>query len=284
MQTWPEHVERIVKLALEEDIGSGDITTRAIYSGCETGSATLVSRENGVLAGLDLAGWILLQVSTEVSFAPAAADGDRLSPGMVIARIEGPLAPILSAERTMLNFLQRMSGIATRTHRYSSELASTRTRILDTRKTAPGHRYLDKMAVRTGGGTNHRMRLDDRFLIKENHIRLAGGIDKAIRLCRDYRDRNGLQAAIEIEVTDLQELQQVIDHGGVEYVMLDNMSLELMAEAVGMVDGRFLTEASGNITLERLRPIAGTGVDFISSGALTHSVKAMDISLLVDIR
>lgn len=284
MRPWPEHVERIVKLALEEDIGSGDITTTAIYSGYETGSATLVSREDGVLAGLDLAGWILHQVSTEVSFAPAAADGDCLSPGMVIARIEGPLAPILSAERTMLNFLQRMSGIATRTYRYSNELASTRTRILDTRKTAPGHRYLDKMAVRTGGGTNHRMRLDDRFLIKENHIRLAGGIDKAIRLCRDYRDRNGLQAAIEIEVTGLQELQQVIDHGGVEYVMLDNMSLELMAEAVGMVDGRFLTEASGNITLKRLRPIAGTGVDFISSGALTHSVMAMDISLLVDIR
>ncbi len=282
MQQWPEHVRRIVRLALDEDIGAGDITTNAIYSGRETGAATLISRENGILAGIELAAYVQYQVSNEVVFTSVLRDGDLLSPGAVIARLEGPLAPVLSAERTLLNFLQRMSGIATRTHQYAKELESTRTRILDTRKTAPGHRYLDKMAVRIGGGTNHRMRLDDRFLIKENHIRVAGGIEKAIASCSAYRDKHGLDTGIEVEVTNLEELQQVIDCGGVDYVMLDNMRLEEMSEAVRRINGRFLTEASGNVTLVRLREIAQTGVNFISSGALTHSVRAMDISLLVD--
>ncbi len=282
MQQWPEHVQRIVSLALEEDLGSGDITTNAIFSGKETGSAILVSREDGVLAGIGLAESIQRLVSDKVRFETALKDGARLSPGMVIARLDGPLAPILSAERTLLNFLQRMCGIATQTDRYVRELESTGTRILDTRKTAPGHRYLDKLAVRVGGGTNHRMRLDDRFLIKENHIRMAGGIEQAIALCSGYRGQHGLEAGIEIEVTNLEELQEVLDCGGVEYVMLDNMPLDEMSEAVRRVEGRFMTEASGNVTLERLHAIAETGVDFISSGALTHSVRAMDISLLVD--
>jgi nicotinate-nucleotide pyrophosphorylase (carboxylating) len=282
MQQWPEHVQRIVSLALEEDLGSGDITTNAIYSGKETGSAVLVSREDGVLAGIGLAKFIQLLVSEKVTFDATLQDGGRLTPGLVVARLHGPLAPILSAERTMLNFLQRMCGIASRTALYVRELESTGTRILDTRKTAPGHRFLDKMAVRTGGGTNHRMRLDDRFLIKENHIRMAGGIERAIGLCSEYREQHGLEAGIEIEVTGLEELQKVLDCGGVDYVMLDNMSLDQMREAVLLVDGRIRTEASGNVTLERLRDIAGTGVDYISSGALTHSVRALDISLLVD--
>ncbi len=284
MRQWPDEVKRIVQLALDEDIGTGDITTHAIHTGHETGSATLVSREDGVLAGIELAGYILHLVSDEVSFSAVLQDGDPLTPGMVIARIEGPLAPILSAERTLLNFLQRMCGIASQTRRYVSELSAAKTRILDTRKTVPGHRFLDKMAVRIGGGTNHRMRLDDRFLIKENHIRMAGGIEKSISSCIAWRDRQGLNVGIEIEVTGLDELRQVIASGGVDYVMLDNMSLEMMKEAVRMVDGRFQTEASGNVTLERLRDIAETGVDYISSGALTHSVRAMDISLLVDNR
>ncbi len=275
-------MQRIVSLALEEDLGSGDITTNAIFSGKESGSAILVSREDGVLAGIGLAESIQRLVSDKVRFETALKDGARLSPGMVIARLDGPLAPILSAERTLLNFLQRMCGIATQTDRYVRELESTGTRILDTRKTAPGHRYLDKLAVRVGGGTNHRMRLDDRFLIKENHIRMAGGIEQAIALCSGYRGQHGLEAGIEIEVTNLEELQEVLDCGGVEYVMLDNMPLDEMSEAVRRVEGRFMTEASGNVTLERLHAIAETGVDFISSGALTHSVRAMDISLLVD--
>ncbi len=281
MRQWPEHVQRIVSLALEEDLGSGDITTNAIYSGSETGSAILVTREDGVLAGIGLAAFIQHIVSEQVTFETALKDGDRLSTGKIVARMRGPLAPILSAERTLLNFLQRMSGIASQTRRYVRELESTGTRILDTRKTAPGHRYLDKLAVRAGGGTNHRMCLDDRFLIKENHIRMAGSIAKAIALCASYRQQHGLKAGIEIEVTNLAELREVLDSGGVDYVMLDNMTLDEMREAVCRVDGRFLTEASGNVTLERLRDIAATGVDFISAGALTHSVKAMDISLLL---
>ncbi len=282
MQNWPDEVKKLVRLALEEDMGSGDITTDAIYTGKETGSAKLVSRQDGVLAGVDLAEFILEQVSDEVAFTPLLRDGEPLSDGIEIARLSGPLAPILSAERTMLNFLQRMSGIATRTCAFTKKLASTRARILDTRKTAPGHRYLDKLAVRTGGGTNHRIRLDDRFLIKENHIRMAGGITSAIDHCLKYRNSNNLDAAIEIEVTSLEELDQVIAHGKVEYVMLDNMSLEMMKEAVNRVQNRFFVEASGNVTLDKLAAIGETGVDFVSAGALTHSVPAMDISLLVD--
>lgn len=282
MHQWPEHVRRIVSLALEEDLGSGDITTNAIFSGRETGSAILVSRDDGVLAGIGLARYIQWEISDKVRFETILQDGDPLSSGQVIARLAGPLAPILHAERTLLNFLQRMCGIATHTALCVRELASTGTRILDTRKTAPGHRYLDKLAVRVGGGINHRMCLDDRFLIKENHIRMAGGIAQAIRFCSEYREQHGLETAIEIEVTTLEELQQVLATGGVDYVMLDNMPLDGMREAVRRVDSRYLTEASGNVNLDKLRAIADTGVDFISSGALTHSVRAMDISLLVD--
>ncbi len=283
MQNWPEEVQELVRLALREDIGSGDITTEAIYSGNENGTARLVARQDGVLAGIDLVSYILEQVSRDVVFRSSLRDGEPLAPGMEIALLEGPLAPVLSAERTLLNFLQRMCGIATRTRAYTQKLAYTRTKILDTRKTVPGHRYLDKMAVRIGGGTNHRMRLDDRFLIKENHIRMAGGISNAITACTNYRNRRNTDLAIEIEVTTLGELEEVITHGGVEYVMLDNMDLSAMKRAVSLVQRRFFTEASGNVTLDKLPAIAETGVDFISSGALTHSVPAMDISLLVDL-
>ena len=284
MHEWPDHVVELVRLALQEDIGSGDITTNAIHSGRERGTARLVTRQDGVLAGLDLAEYVLHQVSSVVRFESILSDGAPLVSGAEIARLEGPLAPILSTERTMLNFLQRMSGIATQTRSFVDVLEGTGTRILDTRKTVPGHRYLDKMAVRLGGGTNHRMRLDDRFLIKENHIRVAGGIENAISRCLDYRKMHKLDAALEIEVTSLEELDSVLDFGHVEYVMLDNMSYEMMKSAVNRVAGACYTEASGNMTLETLPDVSATGVDFISSGALTHSVRAMDISLLVDDR
>lgn len=283
MDKWPEYVEQLVRLALSEDIGTCDITTDAIYSGREEGKARLVARQDGMLAGLDLAKYIIAQVSDDVDFTARLKDGESFSDGVCIALLEGPLAPILSAERTMLNFLQRMSGIATRTSEYARKLANTSTKILDTRKTAPGHRYLDKMAVRIGGGTNHRMRLDDRFLIKENHIRMAGGISKAISRCSEYRNKHKLEAGIEIEVTNLKELEEVISTSGVDYVMLDNMDTVMMSKAVNRVSRRFYTEASGNVTLNKLPAIAETGVDFISSGALTHSVPAMDISLLVEV-
>lgn len=284
MQAWPEHVERIVGLALEEDVGKGDITTDAIYSGNETGSAVLVAKENGVLAGLGLVPYIVSQLDKNVTIQTGLNDGDTVIAGSVIASFEGPLAPMLSAERTLLNFFQRMCGIATRTREYVQALSSTRTKILDTRKTVPGLRYLDKLAVRAGGGENHRMRLDDRFLIKENHITMAGGIAQAINRCMEYRSSHNLEAAIEIEVANLRELEDVLAGEKVDYVMLDNMPLHEMRSAVERIDGRILTEASGNVTLDRLSEIAATGVDFISSGSLTHSVRAMDISMLVNNR
>ncbi|MEX0680589.1 MAG: carboxylating nicotinate-nucleotide diphosphorylase [Balneolales bacterium] len=282
MPDWPDHVKEIVRLALAEDIGSGDITTNAIYSGKEMGTARLIARRNGVLAGIELASYILHRVNPQVMFNPKVRDGQQIMEGTELALLKGPLAPVLSAERTMLNFLQRMSGIATRTRAFAKVLESTRSKILDTRKTVPGHRYLDKMAVRIGGGVNHRMRLDDRFLIKENHIRMAGGIEKAISHCIAYREKYNLKVAIEIEVTELDELDCVVTFGQVDYVMLDNMSLANIKKAVDRVQNKYYTEASGNITLENLLDIANTGVDFISSGALTHSVPALDISLLVD--
>ncbi len=282
MPEWPEQVKKIVRLALDEDIGSGDITTDAIYCGREKGVARVVSREAGILAGVELAKYVLRQVSEEVKVTSLIHDGEPLDRGMEIARIKGPLAPVLRAERTLLNFLQRMSGIATQTHAYTRLLASYPTKILDTRKTVPGHRYLDKLAVRLGGGENHRMRLDDRFLIKENHIRMAGGINEAISLCVAYRNGHALNTVIEIEVTSLEELDQVIADGRVEFVMLDNMDLREMKTAVDRVQNFFFTEASGNVTLNNLQAIADTGVDFISSGALTHSVRSLDISMLVD--
>lgn len=281
MQKWPDHVVRIIQLALDEDIGKGDITTNAIYTGKEKGFATLIAKENGILSGITLASFIVQYVSDRLLFTSYLQDGDSFSKGETLARIEGPLAPLLTAERTLLNFLQRMSGIATLTRKYVKVLEPYDTRIMDTRKTAPGLRYLDKMAVSCGGGVNHRIRLDDRFLIKENHIRMAGSISDALNLCQAYRKKNQLDAAIEIEVTSLGELESVITCGGADYVMLDNMSIPEMKRAVQWVNKRFFTEASGNVTLEKLPEIAETGVDFISAGALTHSVPALDISLLI---
>jgi nicotinate-nucleotide pyrophosphorylase (carboxylating) len=194
---------------------------------------------------------------------------------------KGPANILLTGERTVLNFMQRMSGIATKTHAYVKALEGTKAQILDTRKTVPGHRYLDKLAVRLGGGTNHRMRLDDRFLIKENHISVAGSVSKAIDSCIRFREAKNLQGVkIEIEVRNLDELSNVIHHGGVDFVMFDNMDILDMQTGVKMVGGRFLIEASGNVTLETVRDIAETGVDYISCGALTHTVKALDLSML----
>lgn len=281
MREWPEHVERMVTLALEEDIGKGDITTDAIYSGNETGSAVLVAKENGVLAGLDLIAFIIGKLDKDITFHTGRNDGDIVAGGSVIATLEGRMAPMLSAERTILNFFQRMCGIATRTRKYVRALSSTKTKILDTRKTAPGHRYLDKLAVLAGGGENHRIRLDDRFLIKENHIRMAGSIAAAVSRCRAYRSKHNTEAALEIEITSIAELDELLAAEPVEYVMLDNMPLQEMQDAVKRIDGMILTEVSGNVTLERVPEIAGAGVDFISSGELTHSVRAMDISMLI---
>lgn len=282
MHNWPDEVRELVRLALREDVGTGDITTQAIYTGSAAGKARLIAREPGVICGLELLAFIIQEQAPDLVFDTPVDEGDRVDAGTLIATLQGELAAVLTLERTLLNFLQRMSGVATRTRQFADILAPYSTRILDTRKTVPGHRYLDKLAVRTGGGTNHRMRLDDRFLIKENHIRMAGGIAQAVEACDRWRQSHDPAIPMEIEVTCLDEVEQVIAAGRVQYIMLDNMSPDLMQQAVSRIAGRFYTEASGNVTLENLVPIAESGVDFISSGALTHSVQALDISLLLD--
>lgn len=275
-----EEVKLIVARALEEDIGNGDITTGAIYSGVEKANATFVAKQEGVVAGLNVAEYIFQQIDDSIQFEMLTDDGAIVRKKDVIASVSGPAHSILTGERTILNFMQRMSGIATQTRKFVDLVAGTNAKILDTRKTVPGHRYLDKWAVRLGGGTNHRIRLDDRFLLKENHIAVAGSIENAIQACIKYRNKNLLDAEIEIEVRNLDELEEVLSVEGVDYIMLDNMSLADMREAVKRVDGSVPLEASGNVSIESVRAIAETGVDYISVGSLTHSVRALDISLL----
>jgi nicotinate-nucleotide pyrophosphorylase (carboxylating) len=276
-----KQVEWIVALALKEDIGEGDITTEAIYKGTEYVEAEIIAKEDGIIAGIELASYIYSRLDESIVFEPNVKDGHVIHRGQLAGVAKGPANILLTGERTVLNFMQRMSGIATKTHAYVKALEGTRTQILDTRKTVPGHRYLDKWAVRLGGGTNHRMRLDDRFLIKENHISVAGSISKAIDSCIRFRELKHLRdVKIEIEVKNLDELSNVIHHGGVDYVMFDNMDVLDMQTGVRMAGGRFLTEASGNVTLDTVRDIAETGVDYISAGALTHTVKALDLSML----
>jgi nicotinate-nucleotide pyrophosphorylase (carboxylating) len=272
----------IVALALREDIGDGDITTQATYQGDEVAEAEFIAKADGMVAGIALAEYIFDQLDTEITFSSNVKDGASVSRGQLLASVYGPTNRLLTGERTVLNFMQRMSGVATLTHRFVEKLDGTETKILDTRKTMPGHRYLDKWAVRLGGGKNHRMRLDDQFLIKENHIAMAGGIAPAIKRCRQYQKNKGLSARIEIEVPDLDTLDRVLAVGGVDIIMLDNMSLLDMKEAVQRINGRVETEASGNVTLDRVRSIAETGVDYISVGAITHSAQALDISMLLN--
>lgn len=275
-------VHHLVDLALKEDIRNGDITTQAIYKGNERAKATIWAKESGVIAGLDLAAYIFDKVDPELTLKNYFSDGDKIEKGDIIADVYGPSDSILTGERTVLNFMQRMSGVATKTRLFADSIAHTNTKLLDTRKTMPGHRYLDKWAVRLGGGKNHRYCLDDLYLIKENHIAIAGGISQAINACVNHRLRNRFSWKIEVEVRSIEDLEEVLSNDNVDYVLLDNMSIKQLSTAVKRVDGKIKTEASGNMTLERLPVVAETGVDFISVGAITHSVNALDISLLFD--
>ncbi|MEX0929277.1 MAG: carboxylating nicotinate-nucleotide diphosphorylase [Balneolales bacterium] len=279
----PEGTASLIELALYEDIGKGDITTEAIFQKNKMASGRFIAKEPGVVAGLDLAGAIFQKLDAGVQFERRFNDGDPVSQGDILAMVSGPANALLTAERTVLNFLQRMSGIASKTRNFVDAVSHTTCRILDTRKTVPGHRYLDKLAVQSGGGKNHRARLDDMFLIKENHIIAAGGIPQAINACNRYAAEKKLEAAVEIEVRNMTELEQVLQHGNVGYILLDNMTVAELGVAVAKIDQRFLTEASGNVTLETVGKIAETGVNFISIGALTHSVKALDLSLIFDL-
>lgn len=274
--------EHIVDLALAEDIGTGDITSKAIYLNDEQANARLVAKESGIIAGLEIAVYICKQFSDDITFTTTFNDGAIIKKGHTVAQLSGPANLILTAERTMLNFMQRMSGVASYTHLFVEEISHTPVKILDTRKTIPGHRLLDKWAVRLGGGANHRMRLDDLFLIKENHIAVAGSIKKAVQFCVDYKAKNDLSVKIEIEVSSLQELETALNTGNVDIIMLDNMSLTEMQQAVELADGAVKLEASGNISLNNVANVAETGINYISVGAITHSAHALDISLLLD--
>lgn len=276
---WTE-VDKRIRLALEEDVATGDITTEAILGDSYLIDGVFVAKEEGVVAGIELAGHILGLLSEKVVFRPNVADGSRVHKGEHVAGVHGPAGTVLTAERTVLNFMQRMSGIATQTRCFVNEISHTPAKILDTRKTIPGLRELDKWAVRLGGGTNHRMRLDDLFLIKDNHITTAGSIEAAVQACVAWRQKKNLTAGIEVEVRNLDELQQALHQSGVDFILLDNMSPDEMREAVKITDGRVKLEASGNVSLQTVKTIAETGVDYISAGTLTHSVNALDISLL----
>lgn len=269
---------KLVRTALEEDIGAGDVTTQAALSGDEAGLARATAKTGMVVAGIELFGEVFRTLDPTLIFKALQRDGDRVNAGDPLAELSGRLASILTAERVALNFFQRMSGIATATRRYVDRVAGLPVRILDTRKTAPGLRIIDKYAVRVGGGFNHRFALYDGVLIKDNHIAAAGGIGPAVRR---VRERIPHTLKIEVEVKDLAELDQALA-AGADAVLLDNMDLAEMAAAVRRVGGTIPCEASGNMTLERIREVAETGVDLISVGALTHSVEAADISLNVE--
>ena len=273
-----ELIDRLIDLSFAEDIGDGDHTTLSCIPADAMGKSKLLNKEEGILAGIEVAKEVFHRFDPTMKVEVFIDDGAHVKPGDVAMVVEGKIQSLLQTERLMLNIMQRMSGIATMTSRYVKRLEGTRTRVLDTRKTTPGMRILEKMAVKIGGGVNHRIGLFDMILLKDNHVDFAGGIDKAITRAKEYCQAKGKDLKIEIEVRNFDELQQVLDLGGVDRIMLDNFTPENTKKAVEMVAGRFETESSGGITFDTLRDYAECGVDFISVGALTHSVKGLDMS------
>ena len=278
MYTNEELEDKLIDLAFAEDIGDGDHTTLCCIPKTAIGKSQLISKETGILAGVDVALRVFHRFDPELKVEVLINDGAEVHPGDVVFVVTGKVRSLLQTERLMLNIMQRMSGIATMTRHYMKMLEGTGTRVLDTRKTTPGMRILEKQAVKTGGGTNHRIGLFDMILLKDNHIDFAGGIAQALDRCHAYLKEKGKSLKIEIEVRSLDELQQVLDHGGVDRIMLDNFSVEDTRKAVLLVDHRYEVESSGGITADTLRAYAEQGVDFISVGALTHSVKGLDMS------
>jgi nicotinate-nucleotide pyrophosphorylase (carboxylating) len=264
----------LINLALQEDVGSGDITTDNLIPAGDIRNAYLVAKANGIIAGLEVAEMVFRHFDSQLEWKPKVADGETVTVGDVIVEFSATYRAMLTGERTALNFLQRMSGIATVSAQYAAAVKGTKTRILDTRKTLPGFRLLDKYAVRAGGAVNHRIGLYDMVMIKDNHIAVAGGIASALKTIR-AAIKPGIK--VEVEAATLHEVQQALD-AGADIIMLDNMDNKTMKAAVGLIAGRAKTEASGNMTLEKLKEVAATGVDFISVGAITHSVMALDIS------
>lgn len=275
-------INKLLDLGIEEDINTGDITTESIIPASTNGVATMTAKQDGVISGLDIVKMVFDRFQDNVVFTPYFKDGDQVKKGDVILKIEATYPTLLRGERLSLNLFQRMSGIATETAKYVNELKGTSTELLDTRKTAPGLRVLDKMAVKHGGGTNHRMGLYDMAMIKDNHIKMAGGIAKAVEQVRSRIDA-GIK--IEVETTNIDEVHQAIN-AGADIIMLDNMDTPTMAQAVAIINASgkgIKTEASGNMNIARLKEVASTGVNYISVGALTHTVKGMDISMNIQV-
>ena len=278
MKSVDELIDSLIDLAFAEDIGDGDHTTLCCIPADAMGKSRLLIKEAGVLAGVEVAKEIFNRFDPTMKVEVLIEDGTEVKPGDVAMVVEGKIQSLLQTERLMLNVMQRMSGIATMTRRYVKQLEGTRTRVLDTRKTTPGLRMLEKAAVKIGGGVNHRIGLFDMILLKDNHVDFAGGIDKAIQRAKDYCRAKGKELKIEIEVRNFDELDQVLAIGGVDRIMLDNFTPENTRKAVEIIAGRYETESSGGITFDTLRDYAECGVDFISVGALTHSVKGLDMS------
>ena len=270
--------DRLIDLAFAEDIGDGDHTTLCCIPEDAMGKSHLLIKEDGILAGVEVAKRVFARFDPTMKVEVLIEDGAEVKKGDIAMIVTGKIRSLLQTERLMLNIMQRMSGIATMTRRYVKRLEGTKTRVLDTRKTTPGMRMLEKQAVKIGGGTNHRIGLFDMILLKDNHVDFAGGIENAINRCHEYLKEKGLDLKIEIEVRSFDEIRRVMACGGVHRIMLDNFSVENTRKAVEMIGGKYETESSGGITYDTMRPYAECGVDFISVGALTHSVKGLDMS------
>ena len=274
------NLTELIQMALREDIGDGDHSTQACIPATAQGTAKMVAKQDGILCGAEIGKRVFNLVDSTLKVTLLKKDGDRICKGDIVMLVEGASGSILTAERTALNFMQRLSGIATETNRMVTMLEGLHTRLLDTRKTTPNMRLMEKYAVACGGGTNHRIGLYDMIMLKDNHIDFAGGVEAAIDRTRQYLKEKGKSLKIEIEVRSLEELDRVLAHGGVDRIMLDNFDVPTLREAVRRIDHRYETEASGGITDQTLRSYAETGVDFISVGALTHHIKSLDLSLL----
>lgn len=272
------YTEELIELAVREDIGDGDHTSLACIPHDRQGRMKLLVKQQGIIAGIEIAEMVFRRLDPRITFEKTLSDGDRVKPGDIAFYAEGRLIPLLQAERIVLNIMQHMSGVATQTAVYAERLKGLKTKVLDTRKTSPGMRVLDKLAVKTGGGGNHRMGLFDMILIKDNHIDFAGGIPNAIQKVRNYLHTTGKDLRIEVEVRSLDDIRQVFAAGGVDRIMLDNFDVPTTREAVELIVGRCEIESSGGITLDTIRDYAECGVDYISVGALTHQISSIDLS------
>jgi nicotinate-nucleotide pyrophosphorylase (carboxylating) len=272
-------IEEHIRLALEEDLGDGDHTSLSTIPSTSKGKARLIAKEDGIVSGIRVAELVYKQVDSRTVFHALLNDGDSIKKGDIIFTVEGFSISILSAERLALNYMQRMSGISTTTKSYLELIKGTKTTLLDTRKTTPLMRLLEKEAVKFGGGDNHRMGLYDMIMIKDNHVDFAGGIVAAIQACNNYLKIKNKDLKVEIEVRSFEELDEVLKYGGVHRIMLDNFTPVELSKALKIIDGRYETEASGGINKQTIRSYAETGVDYISVGALTHQIKSLDLSL-----